>query len=315
MAVSTTSTNSANLHSYYVKKALSVMEPRLQLYKLGKKTPLPAGNGKEAKWLLYTTIAGSTSALTEGTNPNEIAFTTANVTATVAQYGQYSKVSDQLKMTAIDPVLESLSERFGHAARKSIELLIAAELDGALTVRRVNGRANDDAILSTDVPTLKEFLKCRIALQDSLVGPHESGSYVAVLHNNNEYDILSQETQISWQDFRSFAAPDKDGAMKGEIGRLLGMRFIVSDLMSEADNATPISVKNNYVIGEECFGVVELGKKGSEGFEIIIKPHDSGGQANPLNMFATCGYKIQGFKAKNFAANRGILLKGATSFS
>ena len=50
--------------------------------------------------------------------------TTANVTATVAQYGQYCKISDLFSMTAIDDVVEYAAVRFGEAARKTIEALI-----------------------------------------------------------------------------------------------------------------------------------------------------------------------------------------------
>jgi N4-gp56 family major capsid protein len=128
MATSTTSTNAANLHLYYEKKLLSVLEPRLVLMPLGKKQRLPKGNGKQVKWLRYSAIAGSTSPLTEGTPPSEISFSTSNVTADIVQYGQYAKVSDLLSDTAIDPVLENLSERFGIAASKTIDELIVSEL-------------------------------------------------------------------------------------------------------------------------------------------------------------------------------------------
>ena len=193
MAVTTTSTNSANLHSYYVKKALAVLEPRLQLYKLGRKTKLPKGNGKQAKWLQYTAVDGSTSSLTEGTNPSEIGMTTANVTATVAQYGQYCKISDLFSMTAIDDVVESAAVRFGEAARKTIEALIIAELDSALTVRYANNVGALNSITASDVCTMKDFIKASIALKAAYVGPHESGKYVAVLHPHVEYDLLAEE--------------------------------------------------------------------------------------------------------------------------
>ena len=133
MATMTTSTNSANLYLYYVKKLLSVLEPRLVLHPLGRAVSMPKGMGTQVKWLRYSRIDGYTTPLTEGTVPSEIAVSTANVTQTISQYGQYAKVSDLLNMTAIDPVLKSLSERFGRGAATTIEDLIVAEVDsGAL---------------------------------------------------------------------------------------------------------------------------------------------------------------------------------------
>lgn len=159
---------------------------------------------------------------------------------------------------------------------------------------------------------MKEFLKAMIDLKDSYVGPHESGKYAAVLHPSSEYDLITESNLGAWQHMREQAAQDSKGVMAGEIGSLYGMRFIVSDKMTAASNSGSISVKKNYLLGEECFGVVELGGKG---VELIVKPSDSGGQANPLNMYGTAGYKIKGYVAKNFAAGRGRQIRGATSFA
>jgi N4-gp56 family major capsid protein len=316
MAVSTTSTLSANMYEYYVRTLLKVLQPRLQLYKLGKKTSLPKNTGKQVKWLLYAKLASSTSALTEGTNPSETSLTSSNVTATVAQYGQYAKVSDLLSFTSIDDTIKEHAEIFGKAGAESVEDLIVAQLDSALTARRVNARADDDSIVAGDVITMKEFLKSQIALKNSFVGPHEMGNYMAVLHADNEYDILTETNPSGWLPASQYIGEMQKGIIRGEIGRMFGMRFLTSDKMNKADNASSISVHNNYLIGEECFGVVEIAPKGGRpGVDMIVKGHDSGGQANPLNMYGTVGYKLRGFVAKNFAAARGILLKGATSFA
>lgn len=312
MSMSSTSSNAEHLHSYYVKKALSTLQPRLQLYKLGRKTSLPKGNGVLAKWLIYTKIASSVSALTEGTNPSEISYTTANVTATVAQYGQFIKVSDMLEMSAIDPVISNLSELLGKAAAETIEDLIVAQLNSALTVRRVNERSTADGVLAGDVVNMKEFLKAQIALKVAYVGPHEMGKYMACLHPSNEYDILSETNLGGWLDVNSYQGVDKENILRGEIGSVYGMRFSTADKMTAATNSGSVSVKKNYLIGEECFGVVELGGKD---FELIINDHKSGGVANPLQMYSSVGYKLPGFVAKTFAAARGIQLHGASSFA
>jgi N4-gp56 family major capsid protein len=300
MAVSTTSTNSANLHLYYEKKLLSVLEPRLQLFKLGKKQRLPKGQGKQVKWLRYSKINSSTSALTEGTAPSEIAFTTANVTATVSQYGQFSKVSDLLSDTAIDPVLESLSERFGRAASETIEDLIVAELDAQAFIQRVNNRANDDAIVAGDVLNHKELIEAMISQKVAYIGPHEMGNYMGIIHPACQYDLLSDTQTGSWLDVNKFVEGQQAKLLRGEFGQLYGIRLAVSDKMTAAANMSSVSVKKSYVIGEEAFGVVELN---GDSMSMIIKDHKSGGVSNPLEQFATVGYKIHGFAAKYLDAS------------
>lgn len=312
MAVSTTSTNSANLHLYYEKKLLSVLEPRLQLYKLGKKQRLPKGQGKQVKWLRYTKINSSTSALTEGTAPSEISFTTANVTATVSQYGQFSKVSDLLSDTAIDPVLESLSERFGRAAAETVEDLIVAELDAGGFVQRVNNRVDNDAIVAGDILNHSELLEAMISQKVAYIGPHEMGAYMAVIHPSCQYDLLNETATGSWVDVNKNVESSQGKILRGEFGMLYGMRLLVSDKMTAAANMSSISVKNSYVIGEEAFGVVELD---GDSIKMIIKDHKSGGVSNPLEQYATVGYKIHGFAPKYLDASskRVVIIKSSAS--
>lgn len=295
MATSTTLTNAANLHLYYEKKLLSVLEPRLVLMPLGKKQRLPKGNGKQVKWLRYSAIAGSTVALSEGTPPAEIPFSTSNVTADIVQYGQFAKVSDLLSDTAIDPVLENLSERFGIAASKTIEELIVSELSSECANQNVNNRANFAAIQATDLISHKELIEAMIRQKADFIGPHESGSYVVVLHPRAEYDLMVDSQAGSWLDIQKNV--DNKPLLNGEVARMYGMRFLVSDKMltSAGSGQGGIDVVQSFVIGEEAFGVVELN---GDAMKMFIKRHGSAGANDPLDQFATVGYKIHGFASK-----------------
>lgn len=311
MATSTTLTNAQNLHLYYEKKLLSTLEPRLVLMPLGKKQRLPKGNGKQVKWLRYSSIAGSTSPLTEGTPPAEISFSASNVTANVVQYGQFAKVSDLLSDTAIDPVLENLSERFGIAASKTIEELIVSELANNCANQNVNNRANFAAIQAGDVISHKELIEAMIRQKADFIGPHESGMYLAVLHPRAEYDLLVDSQAGSWLDIHK--GVDNKPLLNGEVARMYGMKFLVSDKMltSVGTGAGSIDVVQSFVIGEEAFGVVELN---GDSMKMFIKRHGSAGANDPLDQFATVGYKIHGFAAKYLDAGskRVIAINSAT---
>jgi N4-gp56 family major capsid protein len=316
MSLSTTSSNSSNLHLYYSKVWLDTLQPRLVLAPLGKPTPLPKGNGKQVKWLRYSRIAGNTSALSEGVTPSEGSFTTQNVTATISQYGDYVKITDLLDMTAIDPVIENVMELMGEAAAQTIEDLIVAELDANAAIQYVNARANANAILAGDVPVMKEFIRAMLTHKKNLVGKHKQGAYMVVLNPSHEYDLLVEQNVGGWLDVNQYSLSDQKNVSQAEIGKAYGMRFQTSDRMTSAANTGSISVANSYVIGQEAFGVVQLDGKN---FELIMKDRKSGGVANPLELFSTVGYKLPGFVAKylggssNGTADRIITLKGASA--
>ena len=314
MAVQT-STKENSAHIYYEKKLLSTLEPRLVLQPLGKKQRLPKGNGKQVDWLRYAAIAESTVdiGLTpgEGVPPTEIAFSTSRISATIKQYGQYAKVSDLLSDTAIDPVLDNLSERFGVAAAKTIEQLIANELNSTASVQRVNNAAGDANLAQGDVLNHKELIEAMIRQKADYIGPHESGDYVCVLHPRSEYDLLVDVNQGSFLDIQKYT--DNRPLMNGEIGRMYGMRFLVSDKMltQPGANAASKDVVTSYVIGEEAFGVVELN---GDSMKMIVKRHGSAGALDPLDQFATVGYKIHGFAAKylDSGSKRVIAINAST---
>ena len=308
-----TSTKENSAHIYYEKKLLSVLEPRLVLQPLGKKQRLPKGNGKRVDWLRYSTIAEDVNHLDSGTLaypgegqvPQAISFETSRQYAEIKQYGQYTKVSDLLTDTAIDPVLDNLSERFGIAASKTIEKLIVDELDNGATQMWAGAATNDASLTSADTIKHLDLVKAMITQKAAYIGPHESGDYVAVLNPKAEYDLLTDVTTGSFLDINKYT--DKRPLLNGEIGRMYGMRFLVSDKMSEAAaNGSGIVPIANYVIGEEAFGVVELN---GDAMKMIIKRHGSAGALDPLDQFATVGYKINGFAVKYLAETVSSVVK------
>lgn len=306
MAAMTTVTNAASLHLYYEKKMLSVLEPRLVFHPLGVKQRLPKGLGKQVKWLRYSKVASSTVALTEATVPSEISITTSNVTKDVSQYGQWVKISDRLKDTAIDNVMKNSVTRLGKAASETIEDLIVAELDTECALvtgaeQFVNNRADDGTVVAGDDLSHLELIEARIAQEMAYIGPHESGFYVAVINPASKFDMLSDTSAGSFLDINKYVGQGRKFLMNGEFGEMYGIKLLVSDKCTNALGAGGggIDVHYSYMIGEEAFGVVSLDGKN---IELISKPHGSAGSADPLNQFASVGYKINGFGCKFLAS-------------
>jgi len=203
-----------------------------------------------------------------------------------------------LSDTAIDPVIDNLAERFGVAASKTIEELIVDEIKSNAAVQYSGSAAALNAV-SESLDHL-DLIKAMITQKKSMIGPHESGSYVTVLHPRSEYDLLVDVTSGSFLDINKYT--DKRPLMTGEIGRMYGMRFLVSDKMPTqvGQGASAKDVCSSFVIGEEAFGVVELN---SECLKMIVKKHGASGGADPLDQYATVGYKIHGFVAKYLDAS------------
>lgn len=319
MATMTTSTNSANLHLYYSKKLLSVLYEQLQLFPLGMKTNLPKGEGKQVKWLRYSKLSAATTALTESVPPTETSLTSQNVTATVAQYGNFVKISDLLETTAIDPVVDSALEILAKQGSLTIDTLIRDELDSNLPNQFANSKANLAATGSSDVLTAKEILKAVITLRKNLVGPHTASDYVAVISPASSGDMQNDTNVGSWVDLNKYTDSNVSKAFNGEIGKVYGCRIMWSHNISSTTSGTlgSATVYSNLVLGEEPFGVVMLDGKSVQTF---VKPVGSAGSLDPINQVGTVGWKSLGFVAKylggssNGTADRGLRIRAGSSF-
>lgn len=319
MAINTTSTLSANLPSeYYRKVLLKVFDETLQLYPLGEKTPLPKNSGKVVKWLIYSKLSAATTALTEGVPPSDTSLTTTNVTATIAQYGGFTKITDLLEAVAIDPVAKTAMERMGKQAALTIDTLVRNELDSTLPNQFANGKANLAATGSSDVLIAKEFLKAAITLKKNSITPFEGNDFVAVVHSANLGDLMNDTNIGSWVDLNKYIEPSSKRPFNGEAGKVYMTRILESQNISSTTTGTlgSATVYSCPVLGEEPFGVVSLDSKTVQTF---VKPAGSAGSLDPLDQVGTVGWKALGFVAKYLGAvggapDRGVRIRAGSGF-
>lgn len=319
MAVMTSVTNSANLSTYYFRRLLGVLYHKLQLFPLGMKASLPKGEGKSVKWTRYSRLSAATSALSEGVVPAEGSITSQNISATVAQYGNFVKISDLLELTAIDPVLQSAMDILGKQASLTIDTLCRNELDDNLPNQFANSKSTLATTGSSDVMNSKEILKGVITLKKDIVGPHSGNDYVCVVHPASLGDIMNDTNVGSWVDLNKYIDPSSQRPFNGEAGKVFGCRIMESHNISSTSSGTLSSatVYSNLLLGEEPFGVVTLDGRSVQSF---IKPQGSAGSLDPINQIATAGWKAVGFVAKylggsaNGTADRGLRIRAGSAF-
>jgi len=119
-----TSTGNVNfgLQIYYDRKFLKRAIQELRLVPLGQKRPLPMGSGKQIRFFRYDTIDPSTSALTEGINPNATVVTGQEVNATLEEWGAFSQHSSLVSNIHIDRKLNGVVDLWGEQAAESVDL-------------------------------------------------------------------------------------------------------------------------------------------------------------------------------------------------
>ena len=286
---------SATMKTFYDTELLENVRDQLIFSQLGRQQTLPAHHGKTVEWRKFNTLP-LMDQLTEGVIPDGKEFGITNLTVTLAQYGEYVTVSDQLELHALDDVIAGAIEEIGAAGGKTMDILTRNVLVTGTNILFADAYSGTtyqstpatEAALQTALASYTCDLTPDMinkAVTNLKVGgapAFEGNKYVAVVHPHVAYALRKHP---DWMEAHKYAAPEQ--IFNGEIGELHGVRFIESNLAPIIKSAgqTYATYKTMF-FGKDAFGVVD--PEGA-GLETIIKDKNQAG--GPLNQFSTCGAK------------------------
>ena len=207
------------------------------------------------------------------------------MTATVAQEGNWVRLSDKISMVGIDPVLTESAALMGENAAKTLETRCADVIFKGTSQQFAGGAASAAAIAAGKVVNSEEIKKAVRTLRNNNAEPLEGGYYIGFCDPDVAYDLQNDSL---WQDISKYNGAEN--IMKGEIGRIHGVRFILTTMCpTDTKTATAGTLHKTLIVGKDAYGVVDV--NGSSKPEIIIKPTGSAGTEDPLNQRASVGWK------------------------
>lgn len=289
----TTTTLSKNLHSYYFKILLESAEKKLRLVPLGKKMLHPRRTGKDSYILKYGNLASATPLLAEGVTPVASSLDTNKYTISIKQYGRYVPVSDFLMSTAIDPVLEDISERLGYDAALTADSVVRDMLiaGASANIQYVgSGIAADNSVSASDVFIAQDAIKGVRVLKGQDAPPMDDGMYVWVVHGLSSMDIQADTSAGGFIELNKYVAGLAEKPLKGEVGKVYGARVVESNNISSVDNTSSVPVFRSLMLAKDAFVFTSFD---SDFISMKIKQVGSGGIADPLDQIATAGYKME----------------------
>ena len=232
--VNTTGAMSTTMKEYYDTELLENARESFRFAQLGKKQSLPANHGDSVQWRKWNTFDKKLTPLVEGVVPTGQKFGQSAINVAVKQYGDYTAVSDRLKVHAVDNVILGATEEMGAAGGDTADTLVRNELCTGTSVMYAdtvdaNGvpqstpegrnqmQASNNRLTPDTVNKAVTFLKKQKAPF------YEGQKYAAVVHPSVAYDLRSHP---DWNEFHKYAATTQ--IFDGEIGELHGVRFIES---------------------------------------------------------------------------------------
>lgn len=286
--------------TFYEKNLLKELQRNLHLAKFAKKAILPRNHGDTISWRTIKNLEVPTESITEGVVPEPSKLDIVEYKTTIKEEGSYIPLTDKIDFAGIDPIVTEASESLGYQAAERIDNIIRTELEKSVNVLYAGNATSRNGLTDTTkhIITNKDINKAVRILKTFNVKPLEGGDYVMLIHPDMEYELKSQEGNGSWLDISKYAASTK--LLEGEIGKMLGVRFVVDNGISVIDNnvsGTTYKVYKNILLGKEGFGTVSLDGEAAKP-KIIHQPLGSGGAYDPLYQIQTLGWKIEGFGAR-----------------
>ena len=275
----------AEQKTFYDRTLLSRLLPNLTFLKYGQKRPMPKNEGDTINFRRFNSLDVPAASLTEGVTPDGDNLSITAVTATVAQEGNWVRLSDKISMVGIDPVLAESAALMGENAAKTLETRCAAVIFAGTNQQFAGGASSASAIAAGKVVNSDEIKKAVRTLRNNNAEPVEGGYYIGFCDPSVAYDL---QNDALWQDISKYNGAEN--IMKGEIGRIHGVRFILTTMCpTDAKTASAGTLHKTLIVGKDAYGVVDV--NGSSKPEIIIKPTGSAGTEDPLNQRASVGWK------------------------
>ena len=281
------------MKTFYNTALLENARNEMQFEQFGKKTPLPANNGRTIEWRQNDTLPPA-GALQEGVIPTGEKFGQKTLTASLTQFGQFVAITDIVEVHHVDNMVLGATEELGASAAETHDLFFRNGLmegtnimfcdsvnEGISTpVTDYSGMSADNNRLTPDMVN-----KAATALKKAKA-KRINGKYVAIIHPSVTYDIRSSP---EWIEAHKYAATTE--IFNGEIGELHGVRFVESNNAPVHEEDGKI-VYASFFLGKEAYGIID--PEGG-GMEMIVKPKSEIG--GPLEQYSTVGYKFeQGIK-------------------
>jgi N4-gp56 family major capsid protein len=307
MATTTLTQVPPGVQAFYDRNLLTRAQPAEVHGRFGQKRPIAQKNGNQIKFRRYSQLSPASTPLTEGVTPSGSSLAVTDLTATLAQYGDFITLSDMVSMTNQDPVVTEATDVLGDQAGTTIDQARRDVLVAGTNVAYASGVASRNLvankITASDLDKAIRFLKVQNAkyVKEGIMPSDAVGTgsvrkaFIALVHPDVEFDLESITGYRSVSDYGS-----QESVMDDEIGAYKNIRFVSSTnckIFAGAGAAGTTNYKNNgtnydvyatLIIADNAYGVCPLS---GQAMQTYVKALGSAGTADPLEQRSTVGWK------------------------
>lgn len=289
----------AEVNNFYSRTLLMRAVPLFLHTRFGQVRDIPQNAGSSTiKFRRYGNLSAATTALTEGVTPVGSQMSVTDITATVAQYGDFVTFTDVVSYESQDPVLTEFAEILGDQAGDTLDRIARDVLAAGTTVTYV-GQSSRGAITTSNLITATEVRKMvrtlknnkarritrMVAATTGVATEPVSAAYIGLVSPNTTYDLQDETGWVPVEKYSSTMT-----VLEGEVGKLGDVRFVETPnaKVFSGAGASSIDVHATIIMGAEAYGISRIS---GASLKNIVKPLGSGGTEDPLEQRGTTGWK------------------------
>jgi len=275
------------------------------LERFGQTYVLPKNKSTQAKFRRYDALPLATTPLVEGVSPTGTKPTVTDITATLAEYGDFIPFTEVIMDTHEDPVLKTYSELCMQQWSETVELLRWNVIKGGTNVGYSNGSARTDVNTPLTLPAQRRATRALKRQRGKMINEQVSSSsnfrtepveagFVGLVHSDVENDIRNMPG------FIPTARYGPGPKYPNEIGTVEDVRYIRSTLFIPfadgggakgtmvSTSGTSADVYPVIYLAKDAYGIVPL--KGSAAITLmVVNPKPVHG--DPLSQRGSVGWK------------------------
>jgi N4-gp56 family major capsid protein len=296
--------NAAGLWTTYIlRKFIPTLRQNTVVSQYCEPAMLPKGEGAAvARWNIMDKIVVDTTALVEASaTDNEITeITVTSVESTIAEYGNWMKVSDLTEETVTSSALDAYADAFAYAGAQTIDTLLYNEAVTTTNFLHAGDTASGGAtLLATNLLTAQDVAVAGSLLRSKYARGFDSlnGKYALLISPDQEQDLVTDvtTTRLSWSEVKKNVATAYENQIERKNnGDLVGSLGRVSVFLADVVGTVTEDVAAWRAIALARYGVGWLGLgENKPKPKIIMKRPGPQDTSNPLNQYMTIGWKVK----------------------
>jgi len=242
---------------FYQRTLLERLHDAIFFMKYGKKINIPRRAGSTTSWRRLEMPAVTTTAITEGVTPNGIDLTINKVSATVQQFGTFTKLTDFIDLVGLDPLLTEVSQLFGDHAGLTMDIIVRDIIKAGTNAQYAGAKASKATLAAGDKISAAEIQKARATMKKNNVKPiklpNGQMGYLAFVHPDTVTQIFNLQ---EWKDQNTYTDPkNREAGIAGQMYGIYFMEATTAPTFTDGGAGANLAGKSILIIGDGAFGI------------------------------------------------------------